>query len=156
MISMKAVRLWFMPGKIVRAFDRAKRAVLQRGAEAVRDYARESMPRRRGVSSPGRPPRMRSSWLRRSVHRAWDRQSETAVAGPFRVRGTGAAEERNLMRVLEFGGDYTLGKKAMKRRHIRRDRKVTVKIPPKPYMGPALKRVSPSLPRMWAGSVRGG
>ncbi|RIK82054.1 MAG: hypothetical protein DCC67_07510 [Planctomycetota bacterium] len=98
---------------------------------------------------------MESAWLKRSVRSAWDRSSQTSLAGPVRAGGAGAAEERMLMRVLEFGGQYVLGRRARRRRRIRGHRRAVVQVKAKPYMAPALKKERPRLPKLWAGSVQG-
>ncbi len=144
---MRIKHLFFDRQTVVRAVDKAKRAVLSQSARAIRDEARNSMPRREGLAPPGQPPYMRSAWLKRSVLWGWDRATKSALVGPVRMAGAGAASERMLMRVLEFGGRYELGKKARRRRKIRADRKIVVHVSAKPYMGPALEKERPHIPK---------
>ena len=152
-LRLKGLRL--EPQRVRRAVDRAKGRVLGRSADLIRDTAQQSMPDREGLAPPGQPPRMESAWLKRSVRSAWDRSSQTSLAGPVRAGGAGAAEERMLMRVLEFGGQYVLGRRARRRRRIRGHRRAVVQVKAKPYMAPALKKERPRLPKLWAGSVQG-
>jgi len=151
--TMQLKKLFFDKKRVQRAVDKVKRIVLSASADAIRDTARSSMPPQPGLAPPGRPPRMESRWLRYSVRAAWDRSSQTALAGPIRVGGAGASAERLLMRVLEYGGRYVLGKRAMRRRKLKKEKVVIVKA--KPYMGPALAKERPKLPRRWAGTIRG-
>jgi len=153
MIKMRIKKLFFDTQRVQRAVGKAKRAVLCVSADAIRDTARSSMLPEPGLAPPGQPPRMESRWLRNSVRAAWDRTTETALAGPIRVGGAGASAERMLMRVLEFGGRYILGKRAMRRRKLKKPKVVVVKA--KPYMGPALAKERPKLPKRWAGTIRG-
>lgn len=155
MLTMRVKSLYFDKKPVLRAAEKAKRDVLSASADAIRDTARESMPPTPGLAAPGHPPHMQSGWLKRSVRAAWDRGTVTALAGPIRAGGAGAGEERLLMRVLEFGGRYALGRRAKRRRGIKSG-KIVVTVKAKPYMGPALKSEQPKLPRRWAGVISKG
>jgi hypothetical protein len=156
MVSMRMRMLQFDARPFMRAVERANRRNLTQAADEIRDVAQGSMQRRVGLAPPGHPPYMRSRWLKRSVRSGFDRGTRTSVAGPERARGAGATEERLLMRSLEFGDRYALGRRAKKRRKVGVDEKVVVTIQPKPYMAPALDKERSRLPRMWADAIIGG
>jgi len=67
------------------------------------------------------------------------------VVGPVGFRRSSAPN------VLEFGGRTTI---VRRRRGKRESRAVTIKA--RPYMGPALEKEAPNLPKVWKNSVRGG
>jgi len=136
MIDVRAITE-FDAAKVQAAADRTRRIALLKGADAIRDTARDSMPARGGLAPAGQPPHMKSTWLKRAVLAAWDRRTQTAVVGPTREVGWGGQQEQFLMEVLEHGGQYELGKNAKRRRKIRQEERVVVTVQPKPYMGPA-------------------
>ena len=130
-----------MIGLRVRTEDRS-RAVLARTKEAgiknlghagaaIRLTARRSIRRGKQPSRPGTPPHTRRGRLKRALRYVVERDRERVVVGPeHAVVGPSAMAH-------EFGGRYR------KERFRRRA-----------FMGPALERTRPRLPRHWAGSVR--
>ena len=98
---------------------------------AIRLAARRSIRKSTAAAAEGRPPNTRRGQLRRSIMYAVDKQHGVVLIGPqYEVVGRSA-------RAHEFGGRY------------RRER-----YPKRPFMGPALEKLTPRLPRMWAGSIR--
>jgi hypothetical protein len=81
-------------------------------------------------SKPGTPPKSPTGRLKKAVQFAVDRDGQSAVIGP---RGDYV---RNIGAVHEFGGTH-----------------YGDKYPARPFMGPALERSRPKLPRHWAGVV---
>lgn len=117
--------------KVLRRGESATGRYLSRAGATVRKVARWSIRQRQTASAAGLPPHTRRGQLRRSVLYAVDRMSRSVVIGPSaNVVGTSG-------KAHEFGGRY---------RHE--------KFPQRPFMGPALRRVEPSLPAMWADSYR--
>jgi hypothetical protein len=151
LINMKVKALFFDRPKVRRAVDRAKRHALSKAGAFIRQRARTSIRKRKGASPPGQPPRSHEGSLRRLVLFGFDRASDSVVVGPARLNRPGAAPS-----TLEFGGRTTVT-----RRRVRRDGKRViesrrVRIAARPYMGPALKKELPNIPKAWANSVRGG
>jgi hypothetical protein len=98
---------------------------------AIRLAARRSIRTSSVPSSAGAPPHTRRGQLRRSILYAVNKDRGLVLVGPqFSFVGRSA-------RAHEFGGRY------------RRER-----FPKRPFMGPALEKLKPRLPRLWAGSIR--
>jgi len=144
MLDLKIKTLFFDRPKVWRAVDKAKRAVLSKAGAFIRTTARHSMRRRKGSAPPGKPPHVHEGSLRRLILFGYDRSSDSVVVGPVGFKRSSTPN------VLEFGGVTTV---------IRRRRGKLVKrkarIAKRAYMGPALEKERPKLPRLWAGSVRG-
>ncbi|HQL55742.1 MAG TPA: hypothetical protein PLQ87_13620, partial [Phycisphaerae bacterium] len=77
---------------------------------------------------------------------AYEPASESVVIGPAKLNKPTEAP-----RVLEHGGK-TLVERRRRGKVVRR--RVTIEA--RPFMGPALEKERPKLPKRWAGSVRGG
>ncbi len=98
---------------------------------AIRLAARRSIRKSNAASAEGKPPNTRKGQIRRAIMYAVDKDQGLVIIGPqYQVVGRSA-------RAHEFGGRY------------RRQ-----KYPKRPFMGPALQKIQPRLPRMWAGSIR--
>lgn len=104
---------------------------LGHAAASLRLTARRSIRRRKGASPAGTPPHTRQGALRRAVLYSVEKDKQRALIGPsYDLVGPSAIAH-------EFGGRF------------RGDR-----YPRRPFMGPALEKVTPRLPRFWASSVR--
>jgi len=104
---------------------------LAHAAAAIRLTARRSIRRSKSYSAPGTPPHTRRGLLRGAIVYGVERHRDRALVGPTYERvGTSAMAH-------EFGGRY------------RKER-----YPKRPFMGPALEKLTPRLPGFWAGSVR--
>ena len=107
----------------------------------------------RKSSRPGEAPAApRSSPLNKLTFFSYDPRSDSVVVGPVGFRNSTAPN------TLEFGGRATVTRR---RRRPRNDGKRViesrrVRIEARPYMGPALKKELPGIPRAWSNSVRGG
>lgn len=145
MIDLRIRSLFFDRQKITRAVDKAKRAVLSKAGAFIRTAARTSIRKRKGSAPPGAPPHSHVGLLRRFILFGYDRASDSVVVGPVKLDKPTEAP-----RVLEHGGTTTVTEVA--RRRLRKHR---VRIKARPFMGPALKKEQPMLPKLWAGSVRG-
>ena len=121
-------------------FDRRKVAKASRdgsikslghGAAAIRLVARRSIRRREGPSAPGKPPHTRKGQIKRAILYKVENAEQRAVIGPeYSVIGPAAMAH-------EHGGKFR-----------------GEKYEPRPFMGPALVKVAPRLPKKWRGSVR--
>jgi hypothetical protein len=106
----------------------------------VRTTARRSIRRKKGTAPPGNPPHSHEGSLKRLIYFSYDPRSETVVIGPARFKKGEAPP------LLEFGGTI--------RRTVGR-RKLAMKYPARPFMGPALEKSAPALPAFWRKSVKG-
>jgi len=130
MINMHA-RVRFHLPRIRKAVKRANVRGLGHAGAGIRLRARRSIKRKGTPSQPGRPPHTRKGQLRQSILYAVERREGRVVIGPSYERvGTSAMAH-------EFGGRY------------RRER-----FKKRPFMGPALLKHMPRIPRHWAASVR--
>ena len=103
---------------------------LSHAAAAIRLTARRSIRRSKSYSAPGTPPHTRRGLLRGAIVYGVEKYRDSAVIGPSYERvGTSAMAH-------EFGGRY---------------RKET--FPKRPFMGPALEKLTPRLAGFWAHSV---
>ena len=104
---------------------------LSHAAAAIRLTARRSIRRSQRPSAAGAPPHTQRGLLRGAIMYGVEKYRDSAVIGPTHERvGTSAMAH-------EFGGRY--------RREM---------YPKRPFMGPALEKLTPRLPGFWAGSVR--
>lgn len=144
-ITLDIKNLFFDRGVVTRAVDKAKRAVLSKAGAFIRTTARHSIRTKKGAAPPGEPPHSHQGSLRRLIYFGYDPGAESVVVGPVGFRRSTAPN------VLEFGGKTDV-------RHRRRGKVVRtrVSIDQRPFMGPALEKERPKLPKRWAGSVREG
>jgi hypothetical protein len=163
-IDMRVNRLFFDRPTVQRAVDKAKRKVLSRAGAFIRTTAKHSIRKRKGTSPPGQPPYSHEGSLRRLIFFGYDKATDSVVVGPI---GFGHGRAPSL---LEFGGS-TKTKRSLRVRVARpgRDKRgrftkgryrrikagAVLRYMPRPFMGPALERERPSLPKRWANSVRG-
>ncbi|MBI5864318.1 MAG: hypothetical protein HZB38_07410 [Planctomycetes bacterium] len=145
MIDFRIKDLFFDKAAVVRAVDSAKRRVLSKAGAFIRTTAKHSIRTRKGPAPPGSPPHSHEGSLRRLIFFGYDRSSDSVVVGPVGFRKSTAPN------VLEFGGTTLVTTR--RRGHVMKQK---VRVETRPYMGPAFEKERPKLPRMWAGSVRGG
>ncbi len=146
MITMQMKALFFDRPAVQRAVNKAKRAALSKAGAFIRTTARHSLRRRKGAAPPGQPPHSHVGLLKRFLFFAYEPASESVVIGPAKLNKPTEAP-----RVLEHGGK-TLVERRRRGKVVRR--RVTIEA--RPFMGPALEKERPKLPKRWAGSVRGG
>jgi len=155
MIGMKldqAKGMFFDAPKVLSAVDAAARRVLSKFGAYVRTAAKSSIRKRKRISAAGSLPSSHVGLLKKCIYFGYDAQHQSVVIGPTRLNKGGSAPE-----TLEHGGTATIVRrsdsafgtfrKGPSKRH-------TVRIAPRPYMGPALKKESPKLPAMWRDSVK--
>jgi len=148
--SMKVTALFFDRPKVQRAVDRERRRALSKAGAFIRQRAKTSMRRRRGSSAPGSPPHAHEGSLRRLLFFAYDPGADSVVVGPVGFRRSDAPN------TLEFGGATTVTRRRTREGGRRVVESRRVRIEARPYMGPALRKELPNLPKAWASSVRGG
>lgn len=147
---MRVTALFFSAPKVKRAVDRARRKALSKAGAFIRQVARTSMRRGRGSSLPGTPPRAHEGSLRRLLFFAFDPASDSVVVGPVGFRRSEAPS------TLEFGGTITVTRRRARPGGGNVVEKRRARIEARPYMGPALRKELPNMPKRWANSVRGG
>jgi len=145
MITMQIKSLFFDKQTVLRAVDKAKRAVLSKAGAFIRTTAKHSIRKRKGPAPPGHPPHSHEGSLRRLIYFGYDPASDSVVVGPVGFKRS------TVPNVLEFGGKTEV--RTRRRGKVVRTRTT---IAERPYMGPALEKERPKLPKRWAGSVRGG
>jgi len=150
LVIMKVKAIFFDRPKVRRGADRAKRRALSKAGAFIRQRARTSIRKRKGASPPGQPPRSHEGSLRRLILFGFGRASDSVVVGPARLNRPGEAPN-----VLEFGGRTTITRRRTKKNGRRVLESRRVRIAARPYMGPALKKELPNIPKAWANSVRG-
>jgi hypothetical protein len=165
-IDMRIKHLFFDRQTVVNAVDKAKRQALSRAGAFIRTAAKSSIRSRKGAAPPGQPPHSHTGLLKRFIFFGYDPSTESVVVGPAKLnRPTGAPH------ILEFGGGVVAkkpllvpvgntGRDRKGRFTARRLRRIPagtrLKYEPRPFMGPALEKERPNLPKTWANSVRGG
>ena len=143
---MRLSKVFFDTPIVKRSVDRAKRQGLSRAGAFIRTRARSSIRTRKRPSRPGSPPSSHTGMLRRFIFFGYDRSTDSVVVGPEKLNRPGSAPN-----VLEFGGTaeilrFTKGKFVKRKIHIK----------PRPYMGPALERELPNIPKAFRNTVRRG
>jgi hypothetical protein len=141
---MRIKDLFFDRQVVIRAVDKAKRAVLSKAGAFIRTTARHSIRQRKGSAPPGAPPHSHVGLLRKFILFGYDRQSDSVVIGPVGFKRSQAPQ------VLEHGGVTTVTR--FQRGKLKKRK---VRIAARRYMGPALEKEQPKLPALWRNSVRG-
>lgn len=154
MLSIKAFKSnFFDRDRIVDAIAKSNRVALSRAGSEVRTVARGSMKRQKGAALPGQPPAVHEGQLRRFLFFAYDESSKSVIVGSAKL-GKGEAPS-----IMEFGGRAAFVVKERGRdergRFTGRARRTKTRkqIKARPYMRPALKRVAPKIPALWANSI---
>ena len=141
MIGANFKSMFFSSRRVISATDRATRRVLSKFGAYVRRAAKSSIRKRKAISAPGKPPSSHTGLLKRFILFGYDPAKRSVVIGPLRLTRGGRGDAP---RALEEGGTS---------RMVRRGGKKRVKIKARPYMGPAMEKEEPKLPRMWRDSV---
>ena len=171
MLDMRIKENFFDKQRVVRAVDKARRAVLSKAGAFIRQRAKTSIRKRKAISAPGKPPSSHEGSLRRFLYFGYDPGADTVVVGPAKTNQVFFGRDRRpvsgtVPSVLEYGGQITMFEvqknggwqradlRSRRRLAGRRSRYRTVTIKPRPYMRPALLAELPKLPALWRNSVR--
>jgi hypothetical protein len=138
---MQIKTLFFDKPTVLRAVDKAKRAVLSKAGAFIRTTAKHSIRTKKGSAPPGQPPHSHEGSLRRLIYFGYDPATDSVVVGPVGFKRTGAPH------VLEFGG-----KTEIQRRRRGKVVRTRVSIDQRPFMGRAMRKVS--LAPLWRDSIR--
>jgi hypothetical protein len=169
--------LFFDRPAVMAAVSAARLRVLRHAGGLLRKLARNSIRKRKKASAPGSPPSSHSGILKRFIYFAWDSSSRSLIVGPARTNqvffdGDGRPVTGTVPEVLEFGGQIGVlearnpfsgkwGRADLRYRRTNNGgqatwerRRRTITIPARPYMGPALLKVTPQFPALWQNAVR--
>jgi hypothetical protein len=142
-----------------RLLDKDRKALSGTGAFAM-TVVRRSMRSggKSGLSSaPGEPPRYHTKLLRDNVLFAYDVAKNSVVVGPRVLNGRSA---RDIPALLQFGGKTVLDEKILtETRKLRgrgrkqywkpTGRRITARIAPRPYVGPAARATWTPILNKW-------
>ena len=128
--------------KVKNAIDADTRKVLSKFGAYVRQRAKTSIRKRRGISRPGMPPHSHVGLLRKLILFAFDEGRRSVVIGPVLLRPGSQVPS-----LLEYGGETTIFHAKSKRRRKARYRA-------RPYMRPAFEAELKNLPDIWKRSIR--
>jgi hypothetical protein len=120
-------------------FRRSQRAKEAFGTKAQQERAREIRVQKRSPSEPGKPPKAWSGELRELLFFGWDEQSQSMLVGPEGFKNSIAPNVHEFGGVIKVPAKYTrsrLGGGRSSREE--RNRKIPIRYPARPYMGPAL------------------
>jgi hypothetical protein len=135
-----AKQFFFDRAAVEQAVDRGTRRALSKFGAFVRQRARTSIRKRKGISKPGSPPSSHEGSLRKLILFAYDPAQKSVVIGPtLYKRGEAPA-------LLEYGGVVT------RKGGDGRTRQLYYR--PRPYMNPAFKAELPKAPLMFASMIR--
>jgi len=130
MASGIKVKTNFKKQAVKNALRNSMVTTLPRAGAFVRKIARTSL-KKTGTSTPGKPPISNTGRLKRSILFEVSPQKDSVVIGPD------SKFFSNVGKAHEFGGPFR--KEKFKKR---------------PFMGPALIKATPKLPKLWAKTVR--
>ncbi len=130
MASGIKVKANFKKQAVKNALRNSMVTTLPRAGAFVRQIARNSL-KKRGTSTPGKPPISNTGRFKRSILFEVSQQKDSVIIGPDSKLFS------NVGKAHEFGGRFR--KERFKKR---------------PTMGPALIKATPKLPKLWAKTVR--
>ena len=164
-LDIKAYSKFFFDRPNVQsAIDKGTRRALSKFGAFVRQRARTSIRKKKGVSDPGQPPHSHLGLLRKGILFAFDPRAKSVVIGPVPTsKATGAPE------LLEKGGTVpgngreiwitnTPGRNDKGQFVTNGKTRVVLNgvlvYRPRPYMGPAYRAELPKAPQMFKDLIR--
>lgn len=169
-LQFNVKKFYFDTFLVTDALDKATLQFLRHASLKTRLVARRSMKRRKKIAQPGKPPSAHRGDLKEKVQAAMDPSLKFAVVGPELLNQVdelnGKFRSGTIPELLEYGGvsgvieqqkrpggQWTrVDKRRRANDNPKRVRRV--KYNAFPYMTPALAVVQPSMPAMWANSVK--
>jgi hypothetical protein len=172
---------FFDKPKIEAKLKKAKRQQLSRAGAFVRKKARQSLLRRKSISSPGSPPHTHSKGLSlKTILFYYDARRDSVIVGPVKLNSKISAvrPDITLPALMEFGGSATISEfryvvesdgwssewrkidlRRKPRSHSRRlkieTRNRKANYPSRPFMHPALLAEAPKFPDLFAHCIKG-
>ena len=138
MVGAKA-KIKFDAKKIAKAAKRANITNVGHAAGAIRLAAMHSIRKSPKKSRAGTPPNTRKGRLRSAIKYAVSKSPQGGVGGT----GGGAVIGPDVARVGTSGQAHEFGGRYKKQNYLKRQ-----------FMGPALDRVRPRMPKFWSGSIK--
>lgn len=166
MIGFRGKRTEFNSAAVLTPAARTVVRVLKRIGAFVRTKARDLVKKSRKTSAPGEPPKGKTNRLRGAI--LFDADGRSVVIGPAltaRKSNDGEPVGTTIPAVLEEGGQIRIVEEFVNGKWVRsksgrntgrKTRVRTVRIAPRPFMGPALAKEAPKLPGLWRDSIRKG
>lgn len=144
------LRYFFDRPEVIAKLQKAERIALSgTGAYAMTLVRRSMRPGGKSnlISKPGDPPRWHTKLLRDNILFAYDEAKNSVVVGPRVLNGR---KTRNVPALLQFGGKTVVDEKVLvETRKLRgrgrkeiwksTGRRITARIAPRPYVGPAAR-----------------
>lgn len=146
-MTISSKNFFFDRAAVQMLLTKAELRFLSKGGAFVRQRAKTSIRKRRGISRPGEPPSSHNGDLRNNIWFALDSSRRSAVIGPVGFKNSNAPE------VLEHGGIATV---VSRDPHTRQFRAHQVPMAARPFMEPALAKEASRLPELWRGAFSAG
>ena len=134
MVKFRVTKYFFDRSEVLKAKSRGVCKALSHFGGYVRKVARNSIKKRKGISTAGAPPHSHAGHLKDFIFYSYDRLRENVVIGPQRLRGKSEVSGKTVPELLEEGGTWVRkvkrkkdGKKVTIKRHLRE----------RPFMSPA-------------------
>lgn len=96
--------MFFDSKKVLKALDKAEKAVLSKFGAYIRTTARRSIRSRKKTASPGSPPSSHIGTLKRLIFFGYDTNTKSVVVGPQLFNGKSGGGSKTVANVLEQGG----------------------------------------------------
>lgn len=167
-MSVKQMQGGFLDRKkVVDAVGKARAKVMARQGAIVRSIAKNSMRKKKGASAPGEPPHAHKATIKRLLYFAYDSARMVVVVGPAKLGESDPPVPGKLEKGFTLKVKGIIGKgnkfvplKMLKPKTralmLKQNRVVqkSIRVAPRPYMAPALKKSKPLLAKPWRGAVR--
>jgi len=172
-ITMHMKRFFLDRREVAKRMSEANRRALSKVGAFVRRRARSKLRRRKRTSRPGESPSVHSKdsvATLKNILFVYDPAQEVLVVGPVKLGGTRSTGVQlgnaTVPQVMEFGGAASIREVRVGKHWLSSVRRVRpgqparvrrAKYAPRPFMGPALEAevAAGTIPKAWAGSVRG-
>lgn len=142
-MSLKAAKGGFFDrAKVQRSMDAATRRALSKFGSFVRQRAKTSIKKRKGISAPGQPPSSHVGLLRKNILFAYEARTKNVVIGPILLHGK---VSQTALEALEHGGESMI---------IERGKARTINVEARPFMQPAFETELEKAPYLWENSLR--
>jgi hypothetical protein len=176
MLTLSVKRSFFDRPEIIAKIGQRVAKGLNRAGGAVKVTAQRSLRKRKKASSPGMPPTRRTEMGRglSAILYGFDGR-DSVVIGPVKINGSSGLDPTTTIpglhergesasirefRVVSLRGQPPAWRRATRRRVRLRpgerleQRRRSVKYPARPFMQPALEKIKPRLPKLFANSIK--
>lgn len=176
MLTLSVKRSFFDRPAVIAKIGKQIARGLNRAGGKIKLTAQRSLRRRKKSSAPGTPPTRRTEMGRglSAVIYAFDGR-DSVVVGPIKLNGTsgldpastipGLHERGETARIAELRFLSATGEpgpwRSVPRRPVRlrpgqriEQRRRSVRYPARPFMQPALEKIKPQLPKLFANSIK--